>query len=190
MPREVERLQLNLVGTHDTPRAMTALAGEPENGRIVRELADVKMNREEYEIARDRLILSYLIASTFPGRPMIYYGDEAGMEGYADPMNRMPYPWGKEDDVILDAYRFIGKLRLEHEAFRVGSFRLIHLDENILAFRRKAGKNAFAVFINRSQSACKISFGKEYNEIIQGRMASGTILLSPLSFAVLAEKES
>ena len=49
MPRETVPLQLNLIGTHDTARAITALAGEPENGRTVRELADVKMTREEYE---------------------------------------------------------------------------------------------------------------------------------------------
>ena len=187
MPLEVERLQLNLLGTHDTPRALTALGGEPENGRTVRQLAGVKMNEEEYAVARDRLILSYLIAATFPGRPMIYYGDEAGMEGYADPMNRMPYPWGREDKVILDAFRKIGKLRSEFAPFRDGSFRVVHLDENLFVYKRKAGKSAFRVFINRSQYTIKVSFDNKKQTIKWGRTQNGSILLSPRSGAVLAE---
>ena len=187
MPREVERLQLNLLGTHDTPRALTALGGEPENGRTVRQLAGVKMNEEEYAVARDRLILSYLIAATFPGRPMIYYGDEAGMEGYADPMNRMPYPWGREDKVILDAFRKIGKLRSEYAPFRDGTFRVVHLDENLFVYKRKAGKSAFRVFINRSQYTIKVSFDNKKQTIKWGRTQNGSILLSPRSGAILAE---
>ena len=187
MPREVERLQLNLLGTHDTPRALTALGGELENGRTVRQLSGVKMNQEEYTVARDRLILSYLIAATFPGRPMIYYGDEAGMEGYADPMNRMPYPWEREDKTILDAYRKIGKLRSENDAFQVGSFRLIHLDESLLVYERKTGKNAFRVFINRSQYTIKVCSWNKYSKIIWGRIKNGVLLLSPRSCTILTE---
>ena len=35
---------------------------------------------------------------TLPGAPSIYYGDEAGMEGYRDPFNRRTFPWGREDE--------------------------------------------------------------------------------------------
>lgn len=190
MPREVRNLQLNLLGSHDTPRALTALGGERERGRTVRELSDVRMNGEEYAVAERRLILAYLMAATFPGRPMIYYGDEVGMEGYADPMNRMPYPWGKENKTLLDAYREIGKLRSSHRALSDGSFSLLYLDETLLVFERKAGKGAVVTFINRSQSSLEISFEGIFRKIKRGRIKSTSLKFSPLSGAVLTESDT
>ena len=189
MPRETVGLQLNLIGTHDTPRALTALGGEPENGRAVRELSNVKMTEDEYAVARDRLILAYLISATFPGRPMIYYGDEAGMEGYADPMNRMPYPWEREDQTILEVYRTIGRLRLSNEALVKGSFAIKHLDDSLLVYERKIGKSAVAVFINRSQNEVNISLFGKYRDIIKGRSVKGSLMLLPRSFSVLSESD-
>ena len=189
MPRETVGLQLNLIGTHDTPRALTALGGEPENGRAVRELSNLKMTGDEYAVARDRLILAYLMSATFPGRPMIYYGDEAGMEGYADPMNRMPYPWEREDRTLLEAYRTIGKLRLTNEALIKGSFAIKFLDESLLVYERKAGKSAVVVFINRSHSRIQLSQERKYSDLIKGRKANNVLKLSPRSFAVLSESD-
>ena len=190
MPREASLLQLNLIGTHDTPRALTALGGERENGRTVRELSAQKMSEEEYAVARDRLILAYLLSVTFPGRAMIYYGDEAGMEGYADPMNRMPYPWEKEDRTILKAYREIGKLRDRFKAFCVGSFSLLYLDDSLLVFERKTGKSAVKTFINRSQNALRVELDREYRHIIQGRIAKGSLILDPRSYAIISDSDS
>lgn len=48
-----------------------------------------------------KLRLAALVLFTFPGSPMIYYGDEAGMEGFEDPLNRGTYPWGREDRDLL-----------------------------------------------------------------------------------------
>ena len=190
MPRETVPLQLNLIGTHDTARAITSLAGERESGRTVRELADVKMNREEYDVGVRRLILAFLLSATFPGRPMIYYGDEAGMEGYQDPMNRMPYPWGKGDENVRSAYRTIAKLRSETKALKSGSFALRYLDSSLLVYERKAGKGAVVTFINRSQNILKVSLNGKYRDIIQGRKVYCSITLQPLSFAVLSEQDS
>lgn len=190
MPREVLSHQLNLIGTHDTPRALTALGGERENGRNVRDLSNVKMDEGEYRVARDRLILAYLISATFPGRPMIYYGDESGMEGYSDPMNRMPYPWGKEDRSILDAYKMIGELRLKNDALRIGAFSLRYLDDSLMIYERKTGKSAVKAFINRSQSTLKISLEGKYKDLIQGRTAKAVLTLAPISCALLTDSDS
>jgi glycosidase len=33
---------------------------------------------------------------TWPGCPLVYYGDELGLEGADDPHNRAPMPWGRD----------------------------------------------------------------------------------------------
>ena len=43
--------------------------------------------------------------------PSLYYGDEAGLVGYADPFNRGTYPWGHEDQDLLAFFQEIGVLR-------------------------------------------------------------------------------
>ena len=189
-PRGTMFLQLNLLGSHDTPRALTALAGEAENGRSVKQLSQTKMSEAEYGLARRRLILAYLMSATFPGRPMIYYGDEAGMEGYADPMNRMPYPWGREDEALLDAYRAVGKLREKHAALGFGDFSLLHLDETLLVYRRKNGNSAVVTFINRSQSSLTVSLDMNYSNIMWGRIKKKRLVLPPVSGAVLTESDT
>ena len=42
---------------------------------------------------------------TWPGAPTIYYGDEAGVCGFTDPDNRRTYPWGREDQQMLEFHR-------------------------------------------------------------------------------------
>ena len=59
---------------------------------------------------------------TLPGAPTVYYGDEVGMEGYADPFNRRTYPWGREDEELLAHYRRLGQLRRDNPALRVQPF--------------------------------------------------------------------
>ena len=49
----------------------------------------------------------------FPGSPTVYYGDEAGLEGFEDPFNRRPYPWGREDRELVDWFAALGRLRRE-----------------------------------------------------------------------------
>ncbi len=59
---------------------------------------------------------------TLPGAPTVYYGDEVGLVGYADPFNRGTYPWGREDEELLAHYRRLGQLRRDNPALRVQPF--------------------------------------------------------------------
>ena len=49
-----------------------------------------------------------------PGMPCIYYGDEAGVEGCADPFCRRTYPWGREDQDMLARYKAMTAMRNGH----------------------------------------------------------------------------
>ena len=190
MPKEIMDRQMNLIGTHDTVRALTALAGEDAGERNVKELSSVRMTETEYRTGRARLILAYLLSATFPGVPMIYYGDEAGMEGYSDPMNRMPYPWGKEDPELIEAYKKIGSFRRSNDAFKKGALKVFYFDKNLMIYKRKHSKRPVYLFINRSQSSFEISFKGNFKDLISGRIIQNKLAINPVSFLCLSPYRS
>ena len=108
----------------------------------------------------------YTILATVPGIPTVFYGDEAGLEGYKDPFNRMPYPWGKEDGRLIRFYQSIGKLRKENPVYEGGDFKLLHLDDSLLVFSRTDGEFDYITVINNSDSEIRLSFDKSASELI------------------------
>ncbi len=167
MPIYIRNTGMNILGSHDTVRIITALGGGEAYGKSNDELSRVKLTCEEYLLAKKRVIAAYTLAATLPGIPTVYYGDEAGIEGYSDPFNRKTYPWGKEDKDILSHYKKIGKLRTDYAAFFDGDFHILHLDKNFLIYERKKEDERFVTVYNNSQNDFKISLTNPILEILQ-----------------------
>lgn len=138
---------MNLISSHDIPRAITVLAGLPDPGN-----REVQAKTHLSEAARQRgllqMRLAYLIQIMFPGVAAIYYGDEAGVEGYRDPFNRRTFPWGYEDQDLQRFYRRLGQLRCEMQVLKTGFVRLAAEGDNILLIERflDLGRDAFGHF--------------------------------------------
>ena len=99
---------------------------------------------------------------TMPGVPSIYYGDEAGCEGYADPYNRGTFPWGHEDPDTMAIYRNAIGLRRSLPHFVDGGFRAVSSGDDVFGLVRPAadeGERAVAdtvaVLVNRSSSRAR-----------------------------------
>ncbi len=123
----VTSVMLNLLGSHDAPRARTVCGG------------DVAAMR-----------LATLLQMTLPGAPCIYYGDEVGMEGEQDPLNRGAFPWDRTRwDSGLRAYvRDVIGLRKRHRALRDGGLRVLSAFGDQLAILRQADERSFVVATN------------------------------------------
>ena len=152
-PRPVIRNLMNFVTTHDTERTLTLLAGEPLNGRDRNFQSSTKLTDEQREFGLKLMRLAAGLMFTLPGFPCIYYGDEAGVEGYKDPFNRSTYPWGKEDKDLVDWHRRLAKFRRSCSCFNDGEFKDTYCKENVMSYVRydehckvfcifNAGKNA------------------------------------------------
>ena len=179
-PKRIRDHQMNLLGSHDTERIITALSGESTEGLSNSDLAHKRMSDENYEVARRRLKLAYTILATLPGIPTIFYGDETGLQGYKDPFNRMPYPWGKEDKEILDFYKKIGIIRREESVYKEGSFSLISLTPEEFIFTRKSDGRTLLTVINNSLSPLKLQFTKSVYSKMKKKL-SRDVLISPHS---------
>ena len=110
--------------------------------------------------ALQRLMAASFLQFTLPGAPSIYYADEAGAEGFADPFNRRPYPWGKEDEALLAHFRQLGQLRREHACLQRGDIHFIEAAGGRLGFCRKLADKHLNVYINRSDCSWDIPAGK------------------------------
>ena len=127
---------MNFLSTHDTPRILTLLGGEPTPADKA-ERAAAQLSPAGRELARRRLMLGALLLYTFPGSPTVYYGDEAVMEGYEDPLNRRTFPWGQEDEGLLRWYRRLGQLRGGRPSLQRGDICYLYADGSGLALRRQ-----------------------------------------------------
>ena len=108
-PRPVLRVLMNSLSTHDTERILTMLVGEPLNGRDRAWQAHTKLSPEQLQHGIKLLKVASAMQYTLPGFPCVYYGDEAGMEGYRDPFNRCCYPWGKARRAPRGMFRALGR---------------------------------------------------------------------------------
>ena len=99
-PAQFRYSLMNLVGSHDRPRALNMLV---DRGCMDLPKADqqhVHLTTDEYALAVRRYRMCIDLLCALPGCPTIYYGDEAGLTGCQDPWNRRPFPWGREDKAL------------------------------------------------------------------------------------------
>lgn len=133
-PGDVVRAQLNLLGSHDTPRFRTLAGGDAG----------------AYGLAT-------LLQMTFPGAPCIYYGDEVGMEGGEDPACRGGFPRDASGfhAPTLDLVRRAIALRRRWPALRHGSFEPVAARGRVLAYVRRGDDDAFLVAINAGRDPAR-----------------------------------
>ena len=183
-PPEVVQCNMNLLGTHDTPRILTALVDDFNGTR--EEMSKRHLSRNQFDIAYDRLLMAAFLQYTLPGSPSLYYGDEAGMEGGRDPFNRRPYPWGRENTEILDHFRQLGKLRREHPAFRLGDIRFFQAGDRHIGFTRSYA-GTYRVCCNRSADPWEVRAGAILMGFHLQMVTPDSLILAPRGFCVTEE---
>ncbi|MCH5353943.1 MAG: glycoside hydrolase family 13 protein [Acutalibacter sp.] len=192
-PAQSLHLLMNHIGTHDTERALTVLGGEPAGGREREWQSAQSLSPEQRELGKKRLKLASLLQYLLPGIPCLYYGDEAGMEGYRDPFNRACYPWGNEDQDLLSWYEGLGKLRTEQKSILAqGGYRTLLAEGNLLAFERFAetdnGTDSLILVVNRSdcvQNVPRHIFPEERLEALLGENLTARQSLLPFGFSLM-----
>ena len=184
-PPQVFLCNMNLLGTHDTPRVLTALVDNYDGPR--EEQAKRFLSRSQYVTAQERLILASFLQYTLPGAPSLYYGDEAGMEGYKDPFNRRTYPWGKEDRELVAHFRQLGKLRKQCPALRLGDIDFFKADDRRIGFTRTYGNSKLRIYMNRGSEPWEIAPGKLLFAHNVRTLASDAVVLGRKGFCVIEE---
>lgn len=182
-PPEVVACNMNLLGTHDTPRILTALVDDFDGSR--EEKAHRRLSRNQMDVARERLMMAAFLQFTLPGSPSIYYGDEACMEGYKDPFNRRPYPWGREDQQMRDHFKRLGRLRRDSEVLRLGDIAFFDAGDKHIGFTRTYGGKTLKIYCNRSGDPQDIPAGRVILGYNLQTVAPDWLTLAPRGFCIV-----
>lgn len=150
-PKPVLDVLMNHIGTHDTERAITRLAGESAKFHDRAWQAERRLSDADYKKGVQLLRLAAVLQYTLPGVPSVYYGDEAGMQGYKDPFNRGYYPWGRENETLLAFYKKLGALRHALPVLRDGEMRFVSAVLGCVAYTRENETGAILVIANRNE---------------------------------------
>ena len=181
-PPQVFLANMNLLGTHDSARILTALVDDFDGSR--EEKAKRHLGPLEYPFARDLMLMASFLQYMLPGTPSLYYGDEAGLQGYKDPFNRRPYPWGREDAVLLEHHRKLGQLRKTMEVLRMGDIHFFYARDGKLGFSRTWQGKKVRIYLNRSFDNWEIPAGTVRMHRNLRSLAPTWLQLAPMGFCI------
>ncbi len=189
-PEDVKNVLLNNVGTHDTPRTITMLAGEKMNENVSKnciwdiedywrhgenfdtyafrefEANNSEIDRIHYMIGEMLAKIALTIMYCLPGIPCVMYGTEIGETGYKDPFNRKPYNWKKENKDMTEFVSRLGTFRKANkDILATGKIKIIRCDKNILILDRfnDEGKHLY-IAVNRSSRGKEIDLKEYFDE--------------------------
>lgn len=131
IPWAVALQQYNVVGSHDTPRIRSVVAG---NDALHRLAAAVQM--------------------AFPGVPALYYGDEIGLTDRPPLGSRDCMVWDERrwNRSLRDFYRRLVHLRRSSAALQRGGFQMLAVEQDMFAFQREHPSGRVLVVAQRSAS--------------------------------------
>ena len=156
-PPEVLACVMNLLGTHDTMRILTVLGGEYHASKA--EWATARLSPEARALAVRRLHTAAFLQFMLPGMASIYYGDEVGMEGGADPFCRRYYPWSAGDESLRSFYAALCRVKNETQALKTGDVRVTEAGNGRLSFVRKTENQVVEVYVNQSEVGWELPQG-------------------------------
>ena len=174
-PKPALDCAMNFLSTHDTERAITAIADEPTNGRDRFWQSGRRIPLSRMDDAVRRELLAYALLFTLPGVPCIYYGDEIAMQGYRDPFNRAYYDWNSTERRLRGPLANLAELRRSCDAFKGGAIEWVVAAGDVLHFRRVGRTQTAEIILNRGEHLLATqAFGKAAE-------------VNPLGFTILVE---
>lgn len=174
---------MNFLSTHDTPRILTVLGADrvPDSKEA---RAVFRLSPARRQLGLQRVRLAALVLFTFPGAPTVYYGDEAGMEGWEDPFNRAGYPWGQEDSELKFFFSDLAHLRREHPALQTGQLHWRWTAGPLLAFARELDGRLLTTVVNAADTPQTLTlpwFGDTARDLLSGETLSPADNVLPLT---------
>ncbi|MDR0196819.1 MAG: glycoside hydrolase family 13 protein [Oscillospiraceae bacterium] len=194
-PKPSVDILMNFVSTHDVERAITRLAGENVGTHDRKWQSENALSDNEYVYGIALLKCAMTLQFFLPGVPCIYYGDEAGQEGYKDPFNRRTYPWGRENFDLINFTAELARIRRGCRAFEKGELHIIEATADYCVFNRvdyELGE-AITIYLNKSKYSRRFKIEPAPGRLIKFQLMrspnrqreAGYLQVSPYDFAAM-----
>ena len=193
-PKGNLNLLMNILGTHDTARIINCLSGRScPVGRIAQ--AHDEPTESQLLTGAERVMLASSVLYTVYGIPSIYYGDETGTTGWADPFNRKCFDWSKAEGdstakenynsdtetvvasgneinaSLLKHFRKLGEMRKAHEVFKDGDLKIFLRSGRFLMYKRECNREVCYVALNLGGQSFTMNFSSETQEFLSGEIS-------------------
>lgn len=185
-PSSALHCAMNSLSTHDTPRVLTLL-GDSFDGTM-EEKSERYLAAEARALAVEREKAAVVLQFTLPGAACICYGDEAGLEGYEDPLNRRCFPWGRELKDLQDFYRAAARLKRTLPALRRGDIRFRELGAHTVCFTRTLDGQRIQVAVNGGEQPVSLPLTGEAALLHNGTLHEASVLLRPWGAVIMLEE--
>lgn len=187
---------MNFTSTHDITRIIDIFGREvfKTNGEWVWDLQDncdpsviQKLKGKEYLKAKKLFKVYLTILTFFPGIVTIFYGDEAGLQGLGNLLNRSTYPWGRRDKDLVKFVRDILKLRNSLKFLKYANVTDYEITTKTIFLERGEDEESILVVVNRSDETVILNTSKEYEmaETIYATYNSTKAKLEPYGAIIL-----
>ena len=186
-PRCVSDSLMNILGTHDTERILTVLGDNYRPDAPNDHLAVMRMSVQEKDLAIQRLKMASILQYTVYGIPSVFYGDEAGVEGYHDPFCRKTYPWGKENTELMEHYKKLGELRNIEKVFDRGDFRVIDRGSETITYERTKDDSRVVVVANGGETIYRTRIEGRWIDMLSYESFENYITVNPSSARILKQ---
>lgn len=187
-PSSVLPLLMNILSTHDTYRLISALSDIDASNMTKEEMSKCSLNEFEREKAVERVKKASLLLYTLYGAVSIYYGDEIGMEGFSDPLNRKFFEWDKVGNEINEWYIKLGALRKKYSALGKGTFTEIYAKNGAMVFKMSDEYSEVLIAVNEGERKLIINSSEKLKDVISNIKTDEKIVLEKGAFGVYVKE--
>ena len=145
------QVAMNELSNHDHSRFLT------RTNHIAGRVEQLGYKAAEEGINEAVFCEAVAVQMTWVGAPTIYYGDEVGVVGFTDPDNRRTFPWGNENQRLLNFHKEMIRIHKEQEILRTGSIKMLTWENNVLAYGRFQDDEQIVVILNNSKELKEIT---------------------------------
>ena len=187
-PPQALNCLMNHIGTHDTARILTKLVNDSIEYKPRHIQASYSLTDDEYTKAKKLLKTATVLQYTLPGFPSVYYGDEAGVQGGSDPFNRSFFPWGKEDNDLVEWYKKLGSIRSSLNCLKEGKFIPYSAMLSCVAYIRQSDSDKILVIANKNYHDIDYNLPEDFRfskDLISGNTADYSINIPAYGAVIL-----